>query len=91
VKSEYDTFVASIKDLPEGQEVELFIRDLAPGRHKYKARYVKAVVSRSAAQLPQGDTLWLRSLRGKLYPQPWVIQILAEVEGYMPPASHVRW
>ncbi len=84
MKKEYVTFVASPKGLPEGEEIRLTIRDLTPGRQKYDARNVKAIVSSSAEQLPEGDILWLRSPVGVLSPQPWAIKITAELEEFLP-------
>lgn len=75
---EYDTFVRSLAELPQGQEVELYVRDLAPGRHKYQVRRVKGVVSNKA--VPQGDTLWLRFHTGHRHPQPWAIKITAKLD-----------
>ena len=75
---EYDTFVKSLEELPQGKEIELFVRELAPGRNKYLVRKVKGVVS--SASVPQGRTLWLRFHTGYRHPQPWNIKITAELE-----------
>ena len=93
MKKEYDTFVNSLQDIPQGQEVALVIRDLTPGTHKYEARHVKAIVSSSPAQLPDGDTLWIRFDRGSFsHPEPWAIKVLAELSEYldMPPEGWGR-
>jgi len=79
MKKEYLTFVRDIKDLMENQEIELTIKDLTPGRHKYDNRIVRAILFSSPAQLPDGDVLWVRSWIGVLYPQPWAIKIIGEV------------
>jgi len=79
MKKEYLTFVADIKDLAENQEVELTIKDLTTGRNKYENKIVKAILSSSPAQLPDGDVLWVRSWIGVLYPQSWAIKIVGEV------------
>ena len=81
---EYLTFVHSIKDLPEGKEVKLLIRDLTPGQRKYDARYVKALLSSNPEQFEQGDRLWIRSKTGFLYPGPWAIKIIEELPEYVP-------
>ncbi|MFQ5826199.1 MAG: phenylphosphate carboxylase subunit gamma [Dehalococcoidia bacterium] len=88
MKKEYVTFVTDIDDLVQGQEVQLTIRDLSPGPRKYDARVVRAVVSSSAAQLPQGDVLRVRSWTGALYPQPWAIQITEELGECLPGRPH---
>lgn len=78
-KKEFLTFVGKLEDLTQGKEVELLVKDLAPGRQKYDARYVRAVVSSDSKDLPDSDVLWIRGFVGVLYPQPWAIKITAEV------------
>ncbi len=78
-KKELLTFVGKLEDLTEGKEVELLVKDLAPGRQKYDARYVRAVLSSDSKDLPNSDVLWIRGLVGVLYPQPWAIKITAEL------------
>jgi hypothetical protein len=74
----YDTFVERLSDLEENKETELVIRDC----ETYEARRVKAVVASSKHKLPEGDTLWVRALRGqKLTKEPWLITITAELGG----------
>ena len=84
MKKEYVTWLEDPKELPEGTEVELTIRDLTPGPRKYDARNVKAIVSSSPEKLPEGDILWLRSAVGTLLPQPWAIKITGELPEHMP-------
>lgn len=76
MKKEYDTFVLRGDKLPEGQECQITIRDLSPGKYKYTAFPVKALVASSAEQLPDGDTLWVRTELGKLQKEPWKIKII---------------
>lgn len=83
---EYQVVVTGLDALPQGQEIELAIRDLSPGPRKYDGRYVKAIVSSSAEKLPGADTLRLISSTGYIYPNPWVIKILEEVGPY--PSKH---
>lgn len=80
MKKEYLTFIPDIKDLIENQEVKLTIKDLTPGPRKYDARIVKAILSSDPGRLPDGDILWVRSWTGVLYPQPWAIKILENLE-----------
>ncbi len=80
MQKEYDTFVLRNEVLPDGQECQIGIRDLAPGKHKYSQRWVKARVASSAEQLPDGDTLWVRTELGRLQKQPWKIKIIEELE-----------
>ena len=68
MKKEYVTWLVIDEQLAEGQEIELTIRDLTPGREKYNGRNVKAIVSSSPDRLPEGDILWIRSGTGVLHP-----------------------
>ncbi|MEW5922330.1 MAG: phenylphosphate carboxylase subunit gamma [Bacillota bacterium] len=74
----YDVFVNSLADLPEGQEVRLAIRDLAPGTHKYCYSNVTALVSPDAQKYEYG--LLVRFGRGQIHPAPYSIKILQQVE-----------
>ena len=78
---EYDTFVLRDGVLPEGKECRLAIRDLTPGKNKYAVSYVKALVSSSVEQLPEGETLWVRTDLGRLDKKPWKIKIIEKLGG----------
>lgn len=86
---EYLTFVESLKDLPDGQEVELTIKDLTPKdrRYKYEARYVKAIVNSDPSKLPGADTLQVRFRMGVLHPKPFAIKITKEIGEFKPPSA----
>jgi len=84
MRKEYDTFVEKLSDLTEKREVELTIRDLTPGQHKYESRYVRAILSNSIDQLQGGDVLWIRFALGFLHPKPWAIKITEELGEYQP-------
>lgn len=86
---EYLTFVESLKDLPDGQEVELTIKDLTPKdrRYKYEARYVRALVNSDPKKLPSSDTLWVRFRMGVLHPKPYAIKITKEIGEFKPPVA----
>jgi hypothetical protein len=75
---EWQTFVEKFDDMVEGEE-ELFIKDLTPGQRKYEARHVRARISKTRENLPDGDTLWVRSESGLKYPEPWFIKVLEEL------------
>lgn len=79
MKKQYVTFVPDIKDLVENSEVTLTIKDLTPGRTKYDARIVKAILSSNAKRLPEGDVLQVRSWTGVLYPKPWTIKVVKDL------------
>jgi len=72
---EYDTFVETLADLKEGEEIELSIRNL----ENYEAQNVKAIVYSSKENLPDGDTLWIRFSRGVKHKEPWAIKIIEEL------------
>lgn len=81
---EYQCFVKGYADLEEGREVVLTIRDLSPGRRKYNARVVRAVVSHAADALARWDRLWVRSMVGVTDPIPWALQIVEELGPTVP-------
>ena len=83
MKKEYVTWLVGSDKLAEGQEIELSIRDLTPGRQKYDGRNVRAIVSSSPDKLPEGDILWIRSGTGVLHPQPWAIKITGELGEFL--------
>ena len=61
-------------ELKLGSEIALDMRDLTPGRKKYKWSFIKGVVSKE----PGGDKLWVRFQRGILHPEPYYIKIAKE-------------
>ena len=75
--SEYEAFVRDFARTTSGAAVVLTLRDLTPGRKKYLARNVRAVVSRPPKA---GEpTLWLRSVVGLKDHRPCSIHILEEL------------
>ena len=72
---EYETFVTTLDELTEGKEIELIIQDL----ETYEPQKVKAIVSSSKENLPDGETLWVRYSRGVLHQDPWVIKIIGKL------------
>jgi hypothetical protein len=88
VKKEYVTFVSNLKDLVENKEVSMAVRDLTPGPRKYDCKIVKAVISKSAEKLPDGDILQIRSWTGVLHPELWRIQIIKELDETLPGRPH---
>ncbi len=83
MRKEFDTFIESLQELPDGQECQLVIRDLTPGPRKYESLYVRAIVSSSPQMLPDGDMLWLRFPMGVLYPLPGAIKVVEELGEFM--------
>lgn len=76
----YDIFVNSLDELQEGQELELQVRDLTPGIHKYVYKWVKAQVSSNAETYPQ--KLQIRFGRGQAYEMPYSIQVSGEISKF---------
>ncbi len=71
----YDTFIpGELKDLQEDQEMVSVIRDLAPGKRKYRSMYARIKVSKDKNKYP--DTLWIRLGRGQLIETPYSMEIV---------------
>ena len=74
---EYETFVRNSADILSGREVVIALRDLTPGKRKYRGLNVRAVVSRPPKK---GEpTLWIRSVVGVKEPQPASMRIVEEL------------
>jgi len=75
--TEYETFVRDSARILSGREVVLTLRDLSPGRKKYRGVNVRAVVSRPPRA---GETvLWIRSVVGLKDAKPCSIRIVEEL------------
>lgn len=74
--NEYEAFVKDVEKALSGQPIVLTLRDLTPGRKKYRAVNVRAVVSKP----PKADepVLWLRSVVGVKFPWPCSVHIIEE-------------
>lgn len=81
----YDIFVNSLDELQEGAELELQVRDLTPGIHKYAYKWVKARVSAKADTYPQ--KLLIRFGRGQAYERPYSIEVYGEINKF--PAKYL--
>jgi|SRR5208282_6248349 hypothetical protein len=75
--TEYETFVRDRSRILSGREVVLTLRDLSPGRKKYRGVNVRAVVSRP----PQSGepVLWIRSVVGLKDSKPCSVRIIEEL------------
>ncbi|HMM86650.1 MAG: phenylphosphate carboxylase subunit gamma [Gammaproteobacteria bacterium] len=76
--SQWEVFVSDLSELPEGRDVELTIRTLEPGIHKYTYKRAKVRLSKSPDELP--DRLQVRYGRGQLAPQRFSMHVLEEVQ-----------
>ncbi len=76
--SQWEVFVSDLSELPEGRDVELTIRTLEPGIHKYTYKRAKVRLSKSPGELP--DQLQVRYGRGQLAPQRYSMRVLEEVQ-----------
>jgi phenylphosphate carboxylase gamma subunit len=71
----WDTYInIDFKDMPEEQERVAIIRDLTPGKYKYRSTYAQVKISKNADKYP--DKLEVRLGRGQLVPTPCSIQII---------------
>lgn len=77
MSKEYETFVRDRARVLSGKEVVLALRDLTPGRKKYKGSNVRAVVSQPPR--PGEALLWIRSVVGVKDPQPASVRIVKEL------------
>ena len=74
---EYETFVRDPARILSGREVVLSLRDLSPGRKKYKGINVRGVVSQPPR--PGEPVVWLRSVVGVKDPKPCSVRIVEQL------------
>ncbi|MBI4330393.1 MAG: phenylphosphate carboxylase subunit gamma [Chloroflexi bacterium] len=79
MKKEFETFVDSVDALPLGREIDLEIRTLEPGKHKYEIKTVRAVIEGEAAKLKGADVLRVRLPLGEAASGTWAIKIVREL------------
>jgi hypothetical protein len=77
MSKEYEIFARNPERVLSGREVVVTLRDLNPGRRKYRGINVRAVVSRPPR--PGEPTLWIRSVVGLRDPQPCSVRIVEEL------------
>jgi len=71
----WDTYInTDFKDMPEDREHVAVIRDLTPGKYKYRGTYAKIIVSKNPKKYP--DTLWVRLGRGQLIETPCSVKVI---------------
>jgi len=74
MEQEYETFARDPAHLLSGREVVLSVRDLMPGRKKYRGMHVRATLSRPPR--PGEPLLWIRSVVGEKDPEPCSMNIV---------------
>lgn len=76
----WEVFVDELDELLEGDSMELTIRTLNDGHHKYTYKRVTAEVSASLEQY--ADRLQVRFGRGQLSDQQFSINVLGEIDRF---------
>ena len=76
--SHWEVFVTDVSELAEGRDLELTIRTLDPGVHKYTYKRVRAQVSAELDRHP--DRLQVRLGRGQLSNRTFSIRVLEEIQ-----------
>lgn len=62
--------------IKKGEPVILEVRDL----NDFTRKVVKAKVEKSKKALPNGVDLWVHNLKDEIEPDPWVIEVLEELD-----------
>lgn len=76
--NQWEVFVNDVKELAEDADLELTIRTLNPGIHKYTYKRVRAQVSSDLKRY--ADQLQVRLGRGQLSASRFSIKVLDEVQ-----------
>ncbi|HJV25786.1 MAG TPA: phenylphosphate carboxylase subunit gamma [Aromatoleum sp.] len=76
--NKWEVFVMDLAELAEGKELELTIRTLNDGLHKYTYQRAKVEVSSRLDQFP--DSLQVRLGRGQLSDRKFSIHVIERVE-----------
>ena len=75
----WDTYIQKdFAALGEDEEWVAVIRDLTPGRGKYRSTHARIKISKNPKKYP--ETLWVRLGRGQLIDTPCSMQILEFVD-----------
>lgn len=76
--NQWEVYVNDVKELAEDAEIELTIRTLNPGIHKYTYKRVRAQLSADLKK--HADQLQVRLGRGQLSNAKFSIKVLGEVQ-----------
>ena len=80
--NQWEVFVMDMSELAEGKDIEISIRTLNPGVHKYTYKHVRAQVSSTLDRFP--DQLQVRMGRGQLSSARFSIQVIEEIRRLPP-------
>jgi len=83
-KQIWETFVRRPGELRAGVEMPMVVRDLRPGRSKYRMRHVVAVVSHQGSTTDESDELRVRTVVGVRLPEIYAIKILRKLPVEIP-------
>jgi hypothetical protein len=81
-KQVWETFIRRPEDLKEDKEMPMVLRDLSPGRRKYRMSHVVATVSRNLDET--SDLLRVRTVVGAQLPETFGIKIIRELPIELP-------
>lgn len=80
--NQWEVFVMDMSELAEGKDIEISIRTLNPGMHKYTYKHVRAQVSSALDKFP--DRLQVRMGRGQLSAAKFSIKVIEEIRRLPP-------
>jgi phenylphosphate carboxylase gamma subunit len=80
--NQWEVFVMDMSELAEGEDIEISIRTLNPGMHKYTYKHVRAQVSSALDKFP--DQLQVRMGRGQLSAAKFSIKVIEEIRRLPP-------
>ena len=83
--NQWEVFVMDMGELAEGKDIEISIRTLNPGMHKYTYKHVRAQVSSTLDKFP--DQLQVRMGRDQLSPAKFSIKVIEEIRRLPPQYS----
>lgn len=63
-------------DIKAGKPIKLPVVD----RDIFEEKMVKAIVAKSAKELPDGVDLWIKDEKEELAPVPWKIKVIEEID-----------
>ena len=86
-EGDFDTFVRIPEEIPEGEIIELMIREIP----RYRSRVVKARIFKKWDKGKTGNKLYPLTPLGKLHPgAPWAIEIIELLDDNLMGQTHVQ-